>query len=169
MGLETERLLLRELTEDDFPSLCDIIQDDETMYAYEGALSDAEAKEWLARQMSRYKEYGFGPLAVILKVTGELIGQIGLSMQSWKDREVLEIGYLLNKDYWHNGYATEAALACKDYAFDVLKAKEVCSIIRDSNVASQNVAKRLGMKKVDEWVKHYRGVDMPHYLYSVHL
>lgn len=168
MELETERLMLRELTEDDFPSLCGIIQDDETMYAYEGALSDAEAKEWLFRQMDRYENYGFGPLAVILKDTGKLIGQVGLSMQGWKDKEVLEIGYLLNNNYWHNGYATEAALACKNYAFDVLKAKEVCSIIRDSNVASQNVAKRLGMAKADEWVKHYRGVDIPHYLYLVH-
>ena len=169
MKLETERLLLRELNEDDFPSLCDIIQDDDTMYAYEGALSDAEAKEWLVRQIGRYKKYGFGPLAVILKDTGKLIGQIGLSMQKWKDREMLEIGYLLNKDYWHNGFATEAALLCKNYAFNVLKANEVCSIIRDSNVASQNVAKRVGMAKVDEWVKHYRGVNMPHFLYLVHL
>ncbi len=169
MVLETERLLLREFTEDDFPSLCLIIQDDETMYAYEGGLSDSEAKEWLARQMRRYKEYKFGPLAVILKETGKLIGQIGLSMQEWKDGEALEIGYLLNKHYWHHGYATEAALACKNYAFYVLKAKEVCSIIRENNTPSQNVAKRLGMKKADEWIKNYRGVDMLHFFFSVHL
>lgn len=54
-------------------------------------------------------------------------------MQPWKNKEVLEIGYLLARSYWHKGYATEAAKACKKYAFERLKADEVCSIIRDTN------------------------------------
>lgn len=61
----------------------------------------------------------------------------------------------------------EAAKACKKYAFEVLNADEVCSIIRDTNTASQNVAIRNGMIAVDSWTKHYRGVDMPHYRYVV--
>ncbi len=65
------------------------------------------------------------------------------------------------------GYATEAAKACKKYVFEVLNANEVCSIIRDTNVASQNVAVRNDMIAVDSWTKHYRGVDMPHYRYVV--
>jgi len=83
------------------------------------------------------------------------------------DKQVLEIGYLFERGFWHKGYATEAARACKKYAFEKLKCDEVCSIIRDTNVASQNVALRNGMKKVDEWVKHYKGVDMPHYRFIV--
>lgn len=59
----------------------------------------------------------------------------------------------------------EAAKACKQYAFDVLDAEEVCSIIRDTNIASQKVAIRNGMIVKDSWTKHYRGVDMPHYRY----
>ena len=62
---------------------------------------------------------------------------------------------------------TEAARACKKYAFDVLRATEVCSIIRDTNIPSQNVAVRNGMKKKDTWIKHYRGMDMLHYRYVV--
>ena len=88
-------------------------------------------------------------------------------MQPWKNEEVLEIGYLFAKRFWHNGYATDAAKACKKYAFDVLKATEVCSIIRDTNIPSQNVAIRNGMKKNDAWIKHYRGIDMLHYRYVV--
>lgn len=65
------------------------------------------------------------------------------------------------------GYATEAAKACKKYAFEVLNVNEVCSIIRDTNVASQNVAVRNDMIAVDSWTKHYRGVDMPHYCWVV--
>lgn len=81
---------------------------------------------------------------------------------------MLEIGYLFEKAYWHNGYATEAAEACKKYAFEILEADEVCSIIRNTNIASQNVAIRNGMIRTDKWTKHYRGVDMPHYRYVVH-
>ena len=69
--------------------------------------------------------------------------------------------------YAHKGYAIEAAKACKTYAFEILKADEVCSIIRDTNIASQNVAIRNGMTMTGTWTKHYRGVDMPHYRYVV--
>ncbi len=162
MILETERLYLREMSQSDFKSLCKILQDQKTMYAYEGAFNDTEVQEWLDKQISRYEKFGFGLWAVILKETDEMIGQCGLSMQPWKDREVLEIGYLFQRQYWHNGYAIEAANACKEYAFEVLDASEVCSIIRDTNTASQNVAIRNGMSVVDSWIKHYRGVDMPH-------
>lgn len=167
MILETERLYLRELNGNDFDALCEILQDDETMYAYEGAFNDAEAREWLNRQIERYRKWGFGLWAVILKSNGKLIGQCGLTLQQWKGGEVLEIGYLFNHAYWHNGYAIESAKACKKYAFEVLQADEVCSIIRDTNIASQNVALKNGMIKTDCWVKHYKGVDMPHYRYVV--
>lgn len=166
--LETERLYLREMTQDDFLSLCNILQDEVTMYAYEGAFTDAEAQEWLDRQMARYRKWGFGLWAVILKKTDAMIGQCGLTMQPWKDEEALEVGYLFERSYWHKGYATEAAKACKRYAFDTLKADEVCSIIRDTNTASRNVAVRNGMTIADTWTKHYRGVDMPHYRYVVY-
>ena len=167
MILETERLYLREMNQADFDSLCKILQDEEVMYAYEGAFSDTEVQEWLDRQISRYKEYTFGLWAVILKETDEMIGQCGLTMQPWKNKQVLEIGYLFQRKYWHKGYATEAAKACKKYAFETLNAEEVCSIIRDTNIPSQNVALRNGMIMQDEWTKHYRGVDMPHFRYVV--
>lgn len=163
--LETERLYLRELNQTDFNALCKILQEEETMYAYEGAFSDGEVQEWLDRQLSRYQKWNFGLWAVILKETDELIGQCGLTMQPWKDAEVLEIGYLFNRACWHKGYATEAARACKKYAFETLKAEEVCSIIRDTNTASQKVALRNGMMMTDTWTKYYKGVEMPHSRY----
>ena len=162
MILETERLYLRELNQGDFPSLCRILQDDEVMYAYEGAFTDSEVQEWLDRQIARYQVWSFGLWAVILKETDEMIGQCGLTMQPWKGEEVLEVGYLFERRHWRRGYATEAAKACKQHAFNVLKADEVCSIIRDTNIPSQRVALRNGMTVADSSVKHYRGVDMPH-------
>ena len=166
--LETKRLYLREMKQADFKSLCKILQDKETMTAYEGAFSDREVQEWLDRQIFRYQKWNFGLWAVILKETDEMIGQCGLTMQQWKEKEVLEIGYLFERSCWHNGYAIEAAAACKKYAFEILNADEVCSIIRDTNTASQKVAVRNGMAIVDTWTKHYRGVDMPHLRYVVY-
>ena len=167
MILETERLYLREMEQSDFDSLCRILQDDKVMYAYEGAFSDDEVHEWLDRQIARYNKWNFGLWAVILKENDEMIGQCGLTMQPWKDKEVLEIGYLFQYRYWYKGYATEAAEACKKYAFETLNADEVCSIIRDTNTPSQKVAIRNGMVKKDRFVKHYKGVDMPHFRYVV--
>ena len=166
--LETERLILREMNNNDFEALCKILLDEETMYAYQGAFTIEEAHNWLNSQLERYKNYGYGLWAVVLKENNEMIGQCGLSIQTWKNSKVLEVGYLFQRNYWHHGYATEAAIASKEYAFNVLNANEVSSIIRTTNTQSINVALRNGMKKVDDWVKHYRGVDMPHYRYVVH-
>ena len=125
MILETPRLRLRRLTQEDFPALCRTLQDPVDMTAYEGAFSDGEGAE------------------------------------------VLEIGYLFQRDCWHRGYATEAARACKAYAFDTLGAAEASSLIRDANLPSQRVALRNGMTPRDTMVKHYRGVEMPHTRYAV--
>ena len=167
MIIETHRLSLREMRQTDYPALSKILQDPEVMYAYEGAFNENEVQEWLDKQMNRYKELGFGLWAVILNETTEMIGQCGLTMQPYRNSQVLEVGYHFQKSFWRCGYATEAAIACRDYAFDILDAEEVFAIIRDTNIASQNVAKRIGMTIRDRFIKHYRGIDMPHYLFSV--
>ena len=119
------------------------------------------------KKLQSYAKHGFSLWAVILKESGEMIGQCGLSMQDFDGREVLEVGYLFQKAFWHKGYAIEAAIACRDYAFEKLGTDEVFSIIRDTNTASQNVAIRNGMTICGEFVKHFRGIDMPHLVYSV--
>lgn len=167
MLIESTRLFLRKMSQSDFNALCKILQDEEVMYAYEGAFSDKEVQEWLDRQIMRYKTDGFGLYAVILKESGEMIGQCGLTFQDFNGNQVLEVGYLFQKTFWHRGYATEAARACKEYAFTVLDADEVYSIIRDTNIPSQKVAERNGMVRVGVFTKHYRGVDMPHYAYAI--
>ena len=165
--LETKRLVLREMEETDYEALCRMLQDPEVMYAYEHAFSDEEAWGWLHNQIRRYREEGFGLWAVILKESGEMIGQCGLTLQPYGEERVVEVGYLFQKAYWHQGYAIEAAMACRDYAFKTLKIPSVYSIIRDNNLASQRVAERNGMRRVDQIVKHYYSMDMPHWIYRV--
>lgn len=168
MILETERLYLREMNQSDFEDLAEILQNSRVMYAYEHDFSDNDVQEWLDRQITRYKKYGFGLWAVILKSTDEMIGQAGLTMQPYKDTEVLEIGYLLKEIFWHHGYASEAANGCKKYAFEQLNRDKVYSIIKSDNYASMKVAKSMGMKKEDEFMTQYYNGKMLHYLYSVY-
>lgn len=165
MVLETERLILRELAQGDFGDVCKLLQDTVVMYAYEGAFNEREVQEWLDKQFRRYANDGFGLWGVVEKSSGELIGQCGVTLQEFDGKQVPEVGYLFRKEFWHKGYATEAAVACKEYAFEELGFDEIYSIIRDTNIASQNVALRNGMKKEATSVKHYRNVDMPHFVY----
>lgn len=165
---ETPRLRLRLLTQEDLPRLCRTLQDPAAMTAYEHAFSDAEVREWLARQLARYRQHGFGLWAVCAKETGAFVGQCGVTWQeAGAGRQVLEVGYLFERVHWHKGYAAEAARACRDWAFRQLDAPEVYSIIRDNNLASQRVAMRNGMRPAGQLVKHYYGVDMPHILYRI--
>ena len=165
--LETNRLLLREMTLSDMSALSLILQDEKVMYAYNGAFNDKETLIWMQKQLQRYKDYGFGLWGVFLKDTNEMIGQCGITMQEYKATQVPEIGYLFAYKHWHNGYATEAAIACREYGFNTLRFDELYSIIRDANIASQKVALRNNMSPIDSIVKHYRGVDMPHIIYCV--
>ena len=96
-----------------------------------------------------------------------MIGQCGVTVQDCLGAHVPEIGYVFRRDRWHHGYATEAALACRDYAFETLGFNEVFSIIRDVNQASRRVALRLGMEPRAVMMKHYHGVDMPHIVYGI--
>jgi RimJ/RimL family protein N-acetyltransferase len=164
--LETNRLVLREMTVEDLPAMREIVQDELAMYAWNGAWSEAETASGLEKQIRGYQENGFGRWAVDLKETGKTIGICGLEWQDTDIDRVLEIGYLFNRAFWHNGYAAEASIACKKYAFDVLGHNEVFSLIRDNNYASMNVAIRCGMFVRGRYVKNYKGEGMPHYIFS---
>ncbi len=163
---ETERLVVRQLNASDRANLARTLQDEQAMYAYAHAFSDAEVDSWLNNQLRRYQDDGFGLWAVETK-SGEFIGQCGLTKQQWQGQPVVEIGYLLQRDHWHQGFASEAARGAKQYAFNHLLLPEVWSIIRDNNFASMNVAIRNGMLVRGKIVKHYYDLNMPHYGFSI--
>lgn len=166
--LETERTYLRRMTWDDLTDLREILQDEETMYAYEHGFSDEEVDNWIRATLRRYDEDGLALFAVIDKETGEFLGQEGLVYQEVSGRRELEIGYLFKKKNWNKGYATEVAIALKEYAFTVLGKEKVISLIRDTNIPSQKVAVRNGMVIEESYYKHYMGKDMLHYVFAVY-
>ena len=165
--LATKRLFLREMGQEDYSDLSSLLQDRAVMYAYEHDFTAEDVQEWLDRQLRRYREDGYGLWAMILRETGEFIGQVGLTRQDAAGEEVLEIGYLLKHAFWHQGFASEATEASKEYAFQIMHAPKVCSIIKADNIASQKVAKGLGMKKVKEFKKTFYNGEMLHFLYEV--
>ncbi|MFT8871754.1 MAG: GNAT family N-acetyltransferase [Sporolactobacillus sp.] len=166
IGLETPRLRLREWTIADLPPLKRFLQDEQVMTAYAHAFSDEEVRHWLDWTLRLYRERGYGLWAIERKADGEVVGECGLTDQTVDGVVYLEIGYHLIRAYWHHGYAGEAARTCKLYAFEHLKRATVVSIVRDTSLASMNVAIRHGMTVRKRFVKHYWGQDMPHYLFA---
>lgn len=158
----TARLALRLLDDDDLDALRAILGDAETMAAYEGAFDDAESLAWLRGQQERYRKDGFGLWAVVDRASGEVIGQTGITRQRIEQDDIVEVGYLFRRDRWHRGYAVEAASACVDWAFTTLDVDRVWAKVRDTNLASMNVAIGVGMRVRRRFVTHYRGIDMPH-------
>ncbi len=164
---QSERLYARHLCQSDLNNIKEQLQDPEVMYAYEGAFSDLMVRSWLSKQLERYEQDGCGLCALLMKEGDVFIGQCGVTLQEFEGRLVHEVGYLLSKRFWHSGFATEAACAARDYAFEVLQAPFVCSQVRDNNLPSQQVALRAGFRQVGTLVKHYRGFTMPHIVYGM--
>ena len=163
--METERLLIRRITRKDMDALLAIMGKPEVMYAWEHGFTKKDVRKWINRQLIRYRKDGFGYFAVILKESGALIGQAGLMNSTLNGNETVELGYILDNTYWHNGYGTEAARACLEYAFGELELKTVCCSIRPENVASIRVVERLGMTLCDNHTIIYNEKEMPHQIY----
>ena len=165
--LETNRLLLRRLTLDDVDNLLGIFSDPEAMKYYPATKSRQATIEWINWNLKSYSEYGFGLWAVILKNTRTFAGQCGLIMQRNVDgRDEVEIGYSFLRRHWKSGFATEAAMACRDFGFANLDLTHLVSLIDPANRASQRVAEKVGMsceKEIDRWGKRILvyGIERP--------
>lgn len=149
--LQTERLYLRELTPDDFASLYAVLADSDIMEHYPYTFDDARVRNWIIRNIERYKTDGFGLWAVVLKESGEMIGDCGITMQRIHGRMLPEIGYHIRKDRQRMGYASEAAAACIRLAFEKYGFPVVYSYMKYTNIPSQKTAMKNGMKFIEEY------------------
>lgn len=161
--IETSRLLLRPLTPDDTDALFEIWGDAETMTFYPAPYRREDVEALIAKQLQRYASDGIGLWAMELKETGTVIGDAGLLIQTVEGRNEPEIAYHLRRDRWGNGFATEAALACRDFAFSELRKSRLISLIRPENVPSRRVAERIGMTVERETVH----AGLRHFVYAI--
>ncbi|WP_371380248.1 GNAT family N-acetyltransferase [Sporomusa aerivorans] len=144
--IETERLYLRELLIEDKKELMKVLSNPESMKFYPNPFSEGEVEKWIRWNIENYKKYKHGLWAVILKEGEVFIGDCGITMQNIGDETVPEIGFHIIKEYCNRGFATEASLACKEYAFKVLHYPKVFSYTTVRNIPSQKVAEKLGMR-----------------------
>jgi RimJ/RimL family protein N-acetyltransferase len=145
--LETERLILRQLTPDDSEFILELLNDpsfiqnigDRNVRTIDDACSYI-----LNGPVASYAKNGFGLYLVLLKETGESIGMCGLIKRDVLDD--VDIGYALLPRYWSRGYAVEAAQATKEYAKDVIGLKRIVAIVDPANEGSIRVLEKLGLR-----------------------
>lgn len=148
--LETERLYLRVFEESDVNAMSEIHTDEAAMkYIGRGGVLNIEQTKKGIEAFIRYQtEKGYSIWAVIEKESGSLIGHCGLNMLN--DKSDIEIAYLLAKEYWGKGYATEIAKATLEYGFTKLNLKRIVALAFPENLPSHNVIKKIGMKPEGE-------------------
>lgn len=165
--LETKRLFTRFLTSEDIEVWARFFSDKEAVEFFPtfGFSSNSDqAKQWIERQLARYKENRFGLQALIDKKTNAFIGQCGLIKQDVAGTVEIEVGYHIFKKYWGQGYAPEAAKRFIDYGFENNLADSIISLIDIRNIKSQRVADKNGLAR--EKQVRWSGVDV--YIYRIH-
>ncbi|MFC4872370.1 GNAT family N-acetyltransferase [Negadavirga shengliensis] len=166
-GQETDRLRFRKINLSDFDDWLEFHKDPLTRVHWKMDYDSPgeECRKWYEKQQFRYENGLGGMNALIEKETGKLVGHCGLLVQPVDGLRELEIGYSLLREFWNRGLATEAAIKCKDFAFENLLAESLISIISLTNTPSQRVALKNGMRMEKTTV--YK--DNPVRIFRVHL
>ena len=145
--LETERLILRQLTEDDAEFIFELLNEPSWIQnigdRHIRTLDDARAYI-VNGPVASYAKNGFGLYLIVLKEANESIGMCGLIRR--EGLEDVDIGYALLPRYWSNGYAVEAAQAVKEYAKDVVGLRRIVAIVDPANQGSIRVLEKIGLR-----------------------
>jgi RimJ/RimL family protein N-acetyltransferase len=146
----SERLGFRDYVETDIPKLAVINADPEVMEFFPSIISLDQTISYVKRMKKQLKEKGFCYFAVDELQSGDFIGFIGLCEQTFESSftPCIDIGWRLDKKYWHKGFATEGAKRCLEYGFNELGLKQICAIAPVVNIKSLNVMKKIGMEEV---------------------
>jgi len=158
MVIETRRLILREMRPDDFHALYRVLSDTAIMRHYPYTFDEARTRDWLQRNFERHRILGFGLWAVCLKDTGEMIGDCGLTMQQLNGRIMPEIGYHIRGERQREGFAKEAAIAVRDWAFQNTPFQIICSAMKYTNEPSAKTALAYGCSLMEEFEDPVNGV-----------
>ena len=163
MQLDTDRLLLRPLALSDLDDMASLLGDGEALKHWGQPLDRNGARAWIERNQARYERDGFGRCAIVLRATGELIGDCGLVRTTVEGTDEVELGWIVRRSQWGRGIATEAGAAWRDYAFGPLRLPRIVSMVSEQNTASRRVAEKLGMsvERTASWG------GLPHLMYSL--
>jgi [ribosomal protein S5]-alanine N-acetyltransferase len=152
--IETGRLILRPMVPGDVDAMLAVFTDPLVMAAFGlTSFSRQQMEGWVQRNLEHQEKYGCGLFSVILKSSGQLIGDCGLELMDVEGEQAAELGYDFHSNYWHHGYATEAAIAVRDFAFNELGLTRIVSIIRVGNYPSKRVAERVGESLLAEFTR----------------
>lgn len=143
--IESSRLKMRPLLIDDIDMIAPILADPIVTRYIGGPLNPDEAEIQLKHWIEDQRRDGFGFMALIEKSRNHLIGYGGFIPQVIEGKNFVELGYVIHREHWGCGYATEAALALRDYGFNLIHLKELISIIHADNPSSLHVAEKIGM------------------------
>src|ERR687889_281678 len=111
--IETERLLMRTPSPEDFKALHGIFSDPVTMSFWPVPFTEDDTRRWISRSLNDHTEFGFGRQPVILKSSGEVIGDCGIMRAEIDGDPEYDLGYIIHHPFWGNGFAVEAAEALK--------------------------------------------------------
>jgi RimJ/RimL family protein N-acetyltransferase len=140
---------------EDLDFMATMLGDPEVMKFYPRTYDRDGAGEWIGRMLKRYESDGFGLWLVLDRKANEPRGQVGVLRQEVEGRSLIEVGYMIHRPFWRQGIASEAALACRDWAFDTLNIEAVHSLIRPVNLPSQAVARKMGMQPLPQTVQFH--------------
>lgn len=140
------------MTMNDFLALYAVLADSDIMKHYPYTFDENRVKNWIEKNIERYRIFGFGLWAVCLKHSGEMIGDCGLTMQNINGMIKPEIGYHIRKDMQQKGFAKESAIAVKDWTFKNTPFKEIYSYMKSSNIPSVKCAESWGCNFFEEYI-----------------
>lgn len=150
MVIETDRLILREMTENDYDALYAVLADSDIMQHYPYNFDEKRVKGWINRNIEMYRIFGFGLWAVCLKDSCEMIGDCGLTMQIIGEMIKPEICYHIRKDH-QRGYAKEAATTVRNWTFRNTPFNVIYTYMKHTNLSSASTAISFGCHQVEEF------------------
>ncbi len=157
--LETERLILRELQENDINGMFELDSNKE-VHKYLGKkpiTTKKEAHKNIKLIRRQYKERGIGRFATIEKKSGDFMGWSGLKLNSGEKETLngfqnfIDIGYRFIPKYWKKGYGLESAIACLEYGFTIMNFKTIYGAADVENIGSNKILQKIGLRFVNEF------------------
>jgi [ribosomal protein S5]-alanine N-acetyltransferase len=159
--IATARLVLRPYSTGDFDALKNILHEPEILryFPTQTPWPDDKIRNYISYQLNHWLDRGYGHWAVVWRETGQVIGWNGLEFLF--DTNETEVGYLMSREFWGRGLATESARAAVDFGLNTIGLKQIIGLTHPDNIASQRVLEKCGLSFTQRAT--YFGMEMFRY------